>query len=181
MPKAIEWQVFCSYPWDRHTDPIADDFVRRIQRKLEFLPSGYAGLGNVSLWLDRDKIHSRSGTFAEQTVPACKASDLLICLLNPKWHGSRGCQDEVACFRRRDGSLDHKRIILIQLSDDPSTNPGAFKAHPTFPRLWRAEYPNLLHLWAAKVDEAERDAFTSRIRDEICAALGTFPKPRRRP
>lgn len=162
-------QVFVSYPWDPNTDPTTVAFVEHLQRNLTYLPDPFRALGRVSLWFDRQRVHGRSSTFSDQTVPACQASDFALFLLNPKWFLSPGCQAEAEVFKPRNGALDHSRVLLIQLSDQRQNNPSEYQG-PSFPTLWKQRYGNLLELWEGE-RASGRDAFVSRIRDEICASL----------
>ncbi|MEM9387559.1 MAG: pentapeptide repeat-containing protein, partial [Pseudomonadota bacterium] len=167
-------QVFISYGWENdEVTEVFDGFIDSLARKLQHPPIKFASLPPVALWVDKSRVHGRSESFDDQTLPACRGSDVAVFMLSNKWHASSSCRAEAAVFER-DGQVERERVICIQLCDDPHDNPAPYDKTPTYPELWRPDVRTLLRVWALE-DAADRDEFVGRIAKEILEALTQLP------
>jgi hypothetical protein len=164
-------QVFVSHGWGPNEhENLLDRFISDLKEKLRHLPYAPARDYSVELWFDRDKVHARSRTFDDQTVPACQKSQAIILMLSDKFYHSQGCRAEVDCFRDASGAFRHDRAVKIQLSGRRSDGDPEMASGPVQPELFRKDMPNLLALWE-KGDAHLRDAFLCAVRDDILAIL----------
>ena len=75
-------------------------------------------------------------------------------------------------------------FLLIQLSGDPEEQDTEFRSQPCLPLWWErkckgsgeSKFKNFLNLWE-KGKEADKDAFTTYVRKEICEHLEKFGGP----
>ena len=172
------YQVMISHAWEGGAvDDTLRQFVDNLKGRLENLPQLFRDQFLVRVWIDYEDIHSRS-TFEEQADQACENSDFAVFIMNDKWFTSGPCQREYQHFAERRLSDGVRPFLLIQLSGDPADQDAEFRLQPCLPLWWEhkrkgigeLKFKNLLHLWE-KGDEADKDDFTTYVRDQICEHL----------
>jgi hypothetical protein len=164
-------RVFISHGWSLLAhEAVLDGFVDSLADRLRYLPLTPARAYRVEVWFDRRNMHGRSGSFDDQSVPACSASDAIVLILNDKFYASAACQAEVACFRDPAGAFRHDRAVKIQLSGRRKDGDPEMTSGPVQPELFSPQFPTLLALWT-KGDDHLRDEFVTAIRDDILAIL----------
>ena len=170
------YQVMISHGWeDDAVEGILDQFVDKLEVRLKNLPQHFRDQFAVRVWFDRKNMHSRAKPDA-QTDPACKASAFAILMTSDKWSASPACQREFRHFKDRNLSESTRSFLRIQLSGDSADQDAEFDSHPCLPHWWKSELTTLLELWE-NGNEADKDAFTTYIRKEICEYLKEFGSP----
>ena len=170
------YQVMISHGWeDDAVEEILDQFVKKLQNKLSSLPQHFREQFKVRVWFDRENMNSRAKPDA-QTDRACEDSAFAIFMTSDKWSASPACQHEFRHFKDRNLPESTRPFLRIQLSGDPADQDAEFDSHPCLPRWWKSEFKTLLELWGSG-NEADKDAFTTHVRKEICEHLKEFEGP----
>ena len=170
------YQVMISHGWeDDAVEGILDQFVDKLEGRLKHLPQHFRDQFAVRVWFDRKNMNSRAKSDA-QTDPACEASAFAIFMTNDKWSASQACQREFRHFKDHNLSESTRPFLRIQLSGDSADQDAEFDSHPCLPHWWKPEFTTLLELWE-NGSEADKDAFTTHVRKEICEHLEKFGGP----
>ena len=178
------YQIMISHGWEGGAvDDILKQFVNKLKDKLENLPQRFRDQFSVRVWIDYEDIHSRS-TFEEQADQACENSDFAVFITNDKWFNSEPCKREYQHFAKRRLPDGVRPFLLIQLSGDPADQDAEFRSQPCLPLWWERKckgsdelkFKTLLELWE-NGNEADKDAFTTYVRKEICEHLKEFEGP----
>jgi len=161
-------QIFVSHAHESNeVEAVVKRFADDLERRLKHLPWRYKEKFTVGLWID----HGRMGApdeYDDQAAKACADSMLAIFLLSDRWYDSAPCQSEAQHFGYPDVG-PQRRFFTVQLSGDFNDADPCLKAAPCYPLHWRNSVGNLLALDALPL--GERDAFLTRLRDEICGKL----------
>ena len=169
------YQVMISHCWeDEEVEKILKKFVEKLDRKLSNLPEHFRDRFSVDVWFDRENMHARD-EIPQQTNAECESSEFAVFMTSANWCTSPPCQREYTHFEDRPGGK--RPFILIQLSGHPDDLDAKFRNFPCLPRLntdlWEQEFKTLLELWT-KGDAADRDKFTTYVRNEICKHFEEF-------
>ena len=175
-----EYQVMISHGWeDEEVEKIVNNFVEKLRHKLRYLPERFRDQFSVHVWFDRKNMNTPAKV-VKQTDAACKKSEFAVFMTSDKWCASPPCQREYKHFERRNLSEDERPFILIQLSGNPEDLDTELRTYPYLPARWDQKFTTLLELWA-NGNVADRDKFTTYVRDRICEQLKKFGGPGNNP
>ncbi|MEL6686737.1 MAG: hypothetical protein AAFP97_03850 [Pseudomonadota bacterium] len=161
--------VFISHAWETEDiEDVVSEFYDTLKSKCDFLPEKYRHF-QIELFFDRASMHGRAD-FEAQYLPKAQSAMVGVFLMSDKWFQSEDCQKEASCFYdSSDKPLDHKRFLRVRVSGNADHGDKKYSDYPQYPRLWDKSCKTLLDVWDK--GRAARDAFTTKIRDEICEAI----------
>ena len=169
-----QYQIFISHKWGgEDQETIVDDFVGRLERKLQGLPQPWAG--KFTVWFDRSNTHGRGANFTPQVKNALEESHFAIFLVSNAWCQSEICQMEAEAFFKPESQSSNEPYLFIQLNGSRQDLRAPYKDFPSLPERYHAKpATNLLELWG-KANANEKDQFIQCMVQAICAHFAITP------